>query len=145
RHLRQAIDSVLGQDFEDIQLAISDNASTDATAEICLEYARRDPRVRYFRNETNVGIAPNFQRAFHLSDGEYFKWLVHDDVCSPGFLRECVALLDEAPSSVVLVYPKSIQIDTDGNTLGPYEDHLDAREATPSRRLERVLRYSDRC
>ena len=145
RYLRKVLDGVLAQEFEDFQLVISDNASTDGTAEICLEYARRDPRVRYLRSETNIGIAPNFQRVFRLSDGVYFKWLVHDDVCGPRFLRECVDLLDEAPSSVVLVYPKSVQIDEDGNTLGPYEDHLDAREATPSRRLERVLRHSGLC
>jgi glycosyltransferase involved in cell wall biosynthesis len=145
RYLRKTLDSILAQEFEDFQVAISDNASTDGTAEICLEYTQRDSRFRYFRNETNVGIAPNFQRVFHLSNGLYFKWLVHDDVCGPGFLRECVDLLDEAPSSVVLVYPKSVQIDADGNILGPYEDHLDARETTPSRRLERVLRHSGLC
>jgi glycosyltransferase involved in cell wall biosynthesis len=145
RHLRRALESVLAQDFEDFQLAISDNASTDGTQDICQEYARRDSRIQYFRNATNVGIAPNFQRAFRLSDGEYFKWLVHDDVCGPGFLRECVNLLDEAPSTVVLAYPRALQIDDDGNTLGPYEDHLDAREARSSLRLERVLRHSGLC
>src|SRR5262245_52908080 len=145
RHLRRALDNVLAQDFEDFQLVISDNASTDGTQDICLEYARRDSRIRYSRNATNVGIAPNFQRAFRLSDGEYFKWLVHDDVCSPGFLRECVDLLDEAPDTVVLVYPRALQIDGDGKTLGPYEDHLDAREAKPSQRLERVLQHSGLC
>ena len=145
RYLRKALDSILAQEFADFQLTISDNASTDGTAEICSEYARCDPRVRYFRSETNVGIAPNFQRVFHLSDGEYFKWVVHDDLCGSEFLRDCVDLLDEAPNSVVLVYPKSVQIDEDGNILGPYEDHLVAEEATPSRRLERVLRHSGLC
>lgn len=145
RYLRKAVDSVLGQEFEDFQLVISDNASTDGTPEICQEYARHDSRVRYFRNEANIGIAPNFRRVFRLSEGEYFKWLVHDDVCSPGFLRECVDCLDGAPSSVVLVYPRSVQIDEHGHFLGCYEDHLDTREETSSGRLERVLRHSGLC
>ena len=145
RYLRKAVDSVLSQEFEDFQLVISDNASSDATPEICQEYARQDSRVRYFRNETNIGLAPNFQRVFHLCEGTYFKWLVHDNVCSPGFLGECVDWLDKAPSSVVLVYPRSVQIDADGNILGSYEDHLDTREETPRGRLERVLRHSGKC
>jgi glycosyltransferase involved in cell wall biosynthesis len=145
RYLPKALDSVLAQDFEDFQLVISDNASTDGTQDVCMEYARRDSRIRYFRNATNLGIAPNFQRVFHLSDAPYFKWVVHDDVCGPGFLRECVNLLDEAPASVVLVYPRAVQIDEGGNTLGPYDDDLDAREAKPSQRLERVLRHYGLC
>lgn len=145
RYLCEALNAILKQEFEDFELVISDNASTDRTREICLEYVQRDRRVRYYRNETNIGIAPNFQRVFHLSNGEYFKWLVHDDVCSPGFLRECVEFYDKAPGSVVLVFPGAIQIDEHGNVLGPYEDHLDAREKAASKRLERVLRHSGLC
>ena len=60
RYLRKAVDSVLSQEFEDFQLVISDNASSDATPEICQEYARQDSRVRYFRNETNIGLCAEF-------------------------------------------------------------------------------------
>src|SRR5436190_12174806 len=81
RYLRQALDSLLGQDFQDFELIISDNASTDRTAEICRAYVAKDRRIRYYRNESNIGSAPNYRRVFELARGEFFKWCSHDDVC----------------------------------------------------------------
>ena len=59
-HLAQALDSLLGQDYENIEVIISDNASTDGTPQICADYAGKDGRVRYHRNETNIGGINNF-------------------------------------------------------------------------------------
>src|SRR4051794_3298661 len=78
--LAHAVDSILAQDFRDFELIISDNASTDRTAEICRGYAESDPRVRYVRFETNQGGSRNFCYVFELARGEYFKWAAHDDV-----------------------------------------------------------------
>src|SRR3954470_23138397 len=94
RYLAEAIESVLAQTFTDFELVISDNASTDATAAIALQYAARDPRVRYSRNRENIGSARNFGRAFELATGEFFKWMASDDLISPEFLENCVAALD---------------------------------------------------
>src|SRR5262245_34588306 len=58
----RAIESVLNQELSDLELVICDNASTDETQSICMDYARRDPRVRYFRNEKNLGAMANFSR-----------------------------------------------------------------------------------
>ncbi|MEM4134638.1 MAG: glycosyltransferase, partial [Candidatus Micrarchaeia archaeon] len=66
RFIRQALDSLLAQDYENFELIISDNASEDKTPEICLEYAARDKRIRYYRNEKNMGAAWNFKRVFDL-------------------------------------------------------------------------------
>jgi glycosyltransferase involved in cell wall biosynthesis len=113
-YLRQAVDSLLAQTFQDFELIISDNASTDATEQICREYAYRDSRVRYVRNERNIGGSENFNRVFELSgDSEYFKWSAHDDVCAPDFLLKCVEVLDKNPS-VVLAYPKARNMNKDG-------------------------------
>ena len=65
-----ALDSLLVQHFEDFELIISDNASDDATQEICLDYAGRDRRIRYYRNETNIGGSGNHSRVFELSRGD---------------------------------------------------------------------------
>ena len=62
RTLRDAIDTILAQEFADFELVISDNASTDETEAICREYVAKDARVRYFRNPTNIGAIPNFNR-----------------------------------------------------------------------------------
>lgn len=84
--LRQALDSLLAQDYENFELIISDNASTDKTQEICLEYAERDERVHYYRNDENIGALRNFNRVFELSHGQYFMWAAHDDHWERNFI-----------------------------------------------------------
>ena len=64
------MDSLLAQTFEDFEIIISDNASTDRTAEIARDYAARDGRIRYYRNEENVGAARNFDITFEHSKGQ---------------------------------------------------------------------------
>ncbi len=139
RYVGAALDSVLAQDFGDFELVISDNASTDATAEICQAYAAGDPRIRYSRNPQNIGLSPNFRRVFELSRAPYFKWVVHDDVLAPTYLRRCVEGLDQAPQSVALVYPRTLLIDAEGVEVGPYDDFMDLRERSPHERLRHLF------
>jgi glycosyltransferase involved in cell wall biosynthesis len=89
-HIRQALDSLLAQEYENFELIISDNASTDRTQEICLEYVARDKRIRYYRNQMNMGAVWNFNRVFELLLGEYFMWASHDDYWHPRYLRSCL-------------------------------------------------------
>src|SRR5690349_812781 len=81
KYLLNAIGSLLKQDFEDFELVISDNASTDKTEAMCHEFAAKDKRIRYHRNETNIGATGNYNRVFRLSNGEFFRWASHDDEC----------------------------------------------------------------
>ena len=120
RFLREALDSLLAQTFPDFELVISDNASTDDTESIVSEYARRDGRIRYVRQETNQGAAWNFNRVLELARCDYFKWAAADDVCAPTFLAECVELLDRDPS-VVCCHTRTRKINEAGEVL----DHLD--------------------
>ncbi len=101
RFLREALDSVLSQTFQDFELIISDNASTDGTEQICRAYAAKDERIRYFRNEINLGAAKNFNRVIELSLGQYFKYLAADDAIEPQFLERCVTLLDNDPETIL--------------------------------------------
>ncbi len=117
-HLAAALDSLLAQTFTDFELILSDNGSTDATADICQRYAARDRRIRYYRAEDNRGAAWNFNRVFELSRGEYFKWAAHDDICKPTFLDRCVDALQADPS-VVLCHCGSGCIDADGAPIAP--------------------------
>ena len=134
RHLRAAIDSFLGQTFADFELIISDNASTDETEGICRAYASRDRRILYSRLDRNIGAAGNFNRAFHQSRGEYFKWAAHDDVCLPAFLEHCVAALDAGPR-VVLSMTKTTLIDADGGVIGDQDDNLEFRHPRAAVRM----------
>ena len=116
RYIRQALESLLAQDFEDFELIVSDDASTDATREICLEYAAGDARVRYHRNETNLGLMKNFDQVFEMSSGEYFMWAAQDDLREPDFISACLEVLRENPRAV-LCYTKAQFIAPDGNHI----------------------------
>jgi glycosyltransferase involved in cell wall biosynthesis len=112
-YLADTLDSILTQTFHDFELIISDNASSDATEAICRKYAERDPRIRYVRNAENLGAAKNYNRAFQLARGAYFKWNGHDDPLAPTFLERCVEVLDRDPE-IVLAFARIRAIDAGG-------------------------------
>ncbi len=143
-YLRQAMESVLAQTYTDFELIVSDNASKDGTENICREYADRDHRIRYYRNEQNRGAAYNFNRVFELSTGEYFKWVAHDDVCMTTYLEKCVETLDESSDSVILSYPKVRVIDKSGEEVGQFVT-LDILLEKPASRLSLLLRNMPPC
>lgn len=120
----QAIDAALAQTYVDFELIICDNASTDRTEEICRAAADRDKRVRYIRNERNLGAAPNFNLAFELSRGTYFKWIAHDDLIGPRYVEGCVALLEARPEAAACHSLIEI-IDENGHFVSTY-DYEDA-------------------
>lgn len=80
KFISEAIESLLNQSYRDFELIISDNASTDNTEIICRNYALKDSRIRYIRQETNLGAVANFKFVFELSNAKYFMWAAADDV-----------------------------------------------------------------
>src|SRR5690606_11004117 len=101
RYLAETLDSLLAQSFTDFEIIISDNASTDGTADISRRYQRNDSRVRYIRNERNIGAAPNFNRVVKLSRAPLFHGSAHDDLYNPLFLERCVGALQRDPGVVL--------------------------------------------
>lgn len=99
--ITEALDSLLAQDFNNFELIISDNASTDQTAKICQQYAAHDSRIKYYRNETNIGPTANFNRLIHLAGGKYFMWAADDDLWEPSYLSNMVDALDNNPGAVL--------------------------------------------
>lgn len=93
--LSRAIESILGQDYSNIEFIISDNCSTDSTPIICAQYARMDSRIRYERLSENHGSIANFNHVFELSNGEYFMWASHDDLHEPTYVSQCLKRLSE--------------------------------------------------
>jgi glycosyltransferase involved in cell wall biosynthesis len=120
KYLEKTLDSILAQTYQDFELVISDNGSTDRTQAICERYAAMDPRVKYHRNPKNIGIAPNFNRAFELSSGEYFKWADYDDILAPEFVEKCVEVLDAHPN-VAVAFPKTRFINENGDFISDFE------------------------
>lgn len=100
-YLDLAIRSVLEQPETDLLLHISDNASTDSTEAICRAWAAEDPRIRYDRLPTNIGMIPNFRRLAEAASTPYFSWLSSDDRMLPGFLDACVSALEADPGAVL--------------------------------------------
>ncbi|MGI0492602.1 glycosyltransferase family 2 protein [Alkalinema pantanalense CENA528] len=136
--LRDCLDSLLNQTFSDFELVISDNASTDSTETICREYAARDKRIRYYRNDHNIGPIVNFDRVFRLARGEYFKWAAHDDVCAPEWLERCVTVLDQNPQ-VSLCYTQMCVINPDGEILDHYHYDIHADEPNRAQRFQNLM------
>lgn len=143
KYLEEALDSILAQTYTDFELIIADNASTDRTQEICLKYAQKDQRIRYHRNDQNLGGAPNHNLVFQLAQGEYFKWAAYDDKIAPVFLSKCVVVLDKNPD-VVLCMPKTRLIDEHGNHLRDieYKNKLDADLPDPTKRFRNFLLFN---
>jgi glycosyltransferase involved in cell wall biosynthesis len=112
-YVAESIEALLGQTFEDFELIISDNASTDDTGDICRRYAKADSRVSYFRQARNVGLAPNHNFCVERARGDLFKWAAGDDLYARDLLERCVAALDEHPQ-VVLAHAWTAMVDGDG-------------------------------
>jgi glycosyltransferase involved in cell wall biosynthesis len=138
-----AIESVLCQSFGDFELIICDNDSTDRTAEICDGYARRDRRIRFYRNATNIGISYNHNRTFELSTGKYFHWMGSDDSHDARFLERCVAALEANPERV-LCHTAIKVIDDHGSEIVTRDNPLDGTASPdPAERFATMI-FEDR-
>ena len=93
--LKYALDSLLSQTFRDFEIIISDNASTDNTPKICQEYVLRDKRIRYIRQNKNMGALWNFNFVLKQSNKEYFIWVSSDDKLHPEFLQKNIDILEK--------------------------------------------------
>lgn len=138
------VESLLAQTYTDFELIISDNASTDRTGEICRGFAARDPRVRYYRNDSNIGLVRNYNRTLELATGEFFKWCAHDDVHLPRYLEKCLPPLERDPE-VILSYPRAVVVGDNNQVLRKLAYPLDtslARLQFPENRLREILWFN---
>ena len=94
--LREMMESVLKQSYENLELCIADGSPTDGVQKIVEAYAKEDRRVRYQRLTENKGISENTNAALKLANGDYVGLLDHDDLLLPGALFEVVKALNEA-------------------------------------------------
>lgn len=137
-HLARSLESLLAQTFEDIEIVVSDNHSTDATESICRDFMARDPRIRYVGNDRNRGVAWNFNNAFRQSNGRYFKWASCNDIHDARYVQQCLEALESDPRAV-LAYAKTRIIDEHGAVMGEYEDNLDLPWPDAPRRFREYL------
>jgi glycosyltransferase involved in cell wall biosynthesis len=116
QYLDRALASLVDQSFEDYEVIVLDNASSDGTAAIAREYERRDRRFHYQRNATNIGPTANFAALVPMAKAPLFKWFAADDRLRPTFLERCVAVLD-GDRDVVLATARLELVGEDGRVL----------------------------
>ncbi|HEV2117515.1 MAG TPA: glycosyltransferase family 2 protein [Terriglobales bacterium] len=143
-YLHKALDSILGQTVSDLEIVISDNASSDETERICRAYAARDPRVRYFRNPVNRGVGWNYNRVARLARGEFFLWVAHDDLLAPEYIRGCVQEL-ERDSSAVLCCSNEIVVNEGGEEVGRQQQIDFSGSGSPHERFRQMIDMRHNC
>ena len=133
--LVHAVESALAQDYKNLEIVISDNASTDETSNVCVELCKKDTRIRYIRQPKNLGMTENFRCALAASHGEFFMWLSDDDWVDSSYISQCMHFLTNNVDYVLVSgtekYYKRGEFLYEGTKIDLTEDN----------RLARVLSY----
>ncbi len=134
-HIGFTIEGMLSQTFEDFEVIVSDNASTDGTCEVVERYMRGDPRIRYERHPVNIGANPNYSHLVRCARGEYFKWSSSSDWCAPTFLECCLSDLS-AHQDAVLVVPRTFLFQEKPELAEAYSNDFAILDESPAARFK---------
>ena len=138
RFIRESLDSILAQDYQNLEIIISDNGSTDETVSICREYAQLDKRVRYSRFDSNVGASKNFTSVLERASGKYFMWAAGHDLWSENLVAETVQVLESHPDAA-LSFGSAVWVDANGDVFGRESGWSDTRGMDPIARFFTIL------
>jgi hypothetical protein len=142
QYLALALESLLAQDYPNVELIISDNHSADRTEEICRLFAARDSRIRYLRQPQNQGMPWNFACVVREARGEYFMWAAHDDLFHPSYVRKCVEKLAAHPGAICCCTEINF-IDADGRPHSDWSNksysNLETLGMTPQQRVHELI------
>jgi glycosyltransferase involved in cell wall biosynthesis len=138
KYLAESLEALLGQTYEDFELIISDNASTDGTADICRRYAKQDSRIHYLRQPRNIGASPNHNYLVEQARGQLFKWASDDDLYVRDLLERCIDALDQFPR-VVLAHSWTAVIDGSDAVARPVEYPMVTSSPKAPERFRSVL------
>ena len=133
----KAIESIQAQTYGNVEMVISDNCSTDRTREICLAYAAKDERIRYHRNDTDIGKEPNFLRVLQLARGDFFMWNCADDVRPPGSLEGLMVAMLRSPEAVMALGPVVAEAISSTRVMGKY---MNLMKKNPSKRVREFVK-----
>lgn len=147
RFIEKSVDSVLAQTYDNFEVVVTDNRSTDTTMQILRAHYGSDPRVRIFENETNIGLTENFNRALAHARGEFVVWLCADDWFLSGHLARLYDVFAHHPRLDVVytnIYfaderGRAFAIKAETSQLG--FDYVDIRDELP----EMLATFSQLC
>ena len=126
RFLRQSLEALIHQNYPSIEIIISDNASTDETEQICLEYASKYDWINYHRFDKNQGSSKNFNYVLQTATGKYFMWAAGHDLWANNYLAACVEILESHPKAII-AYGSSQWIDEHNENFGREYGWVDTR------------------
>lgn len=116
RFLKKTIDSLLNQTYSNIEIIAIDNASTDNSFRILEEYSNKDPRLKIFKNDKNIGLSNNFNLLVSKSSGEYFGWIGAHDIYNKDYIEKMVSKIIKNNNSSV-VFSNVSKIDSDNKII----------------------------
>lgn len=116
RYLAESIESILNQSYQNLELIIVDDCSTDSTKSIILSYAEQDERIIYLRNDTNLKLPASLNRGFRQARGEYWTWTSDDNLYMPTAIERMAEFLDGHPD-IAMVYCDMDVIDETGSVI----------------------------
>lgn len=120
RLLRECLSMAQAQDYPKIEIIISDNHSLDETEQVCREAAAADPRIRYFRQPTNIGLHANLNFCLDQARGEFFCYFMDDDRYLPTIVSEYVSFLQ--------AHPEVGLVGSDYELIGENGERIDVRD-----------------
>jgi len=124
--LRETLESIESQDYQNLEILISDNHSSDHTVKICREYASKDPRITLFEQSQNIGVGPNHILLVGKAKGKYLMFAAGHDKWSSNFITVNVTALESHPNAVV-AYGTPCWIDEKGHSFNRYSGWYDTR------------------
>lgn len=115
--LQRAVESVLNQDYKNIELIVTDDRSTDDTADYLKKISKVDTRVKYFINKENSGACVSRNKAIFNANGEFITGLDDDDFFLPNRISDFIKSWDKAPKDCIALYSNNIVKNVDDNYL----------------------------
>lgn len=139
--LARALRTVVGQDYDNLEIIISDDCSKDGSPAIYREFARKDPRIRIIENPKNIGVTRNFNQLVREAHGKYFMWADQDDLRAPSFVSKTLAELERNPDAVLCHSHTGVFIGDPNDIKYVVTLHGVDQVASPVRRYYRFLKY----
>jgi glycosyltransferase involved in cell wall biosynthesis len=138
RFIDATLASLRAQDYPNLEIIVSDNASTDGTYAICEAHAHTDPRLRLERAASNRGATENFLHVLDQARGDFFMWAGGHDLWTPNLVSACLERLRSHPQAD-LAYASSCWIDADAKPLARESGYADTRGLAPLARFFTVF------
>jgi len=117
KYLSQAITSVLNQTYQNWELLIADDCSTDESSKIAVQFARNEPRIKFWVNQKNAGLFANYNICMENSTGDFIKPFAQDDLLEKTCLARMVEELEATPEATLITAARTV-IDENGNATG---------------------------